>query len=824
LAIACFQRRTDVREKRPHKQQITSRLLHTLSYEFGWRTVLTGSVIPGRDRVISEQNGLRGGGPSWGELTVRRTNVIAALPLLLAILVAAIHPVNAQQSTSSDTSASAPQAAGELSEVVVTAQRRSENLQSVPIAIDVVTATEAIKVGVFDNMSLMTQVPGLQSSRQVTGATLYLRGVGTIAAPGVENGVATYVDDVYQNGFSGTILAFNNIDRVEVLKGPQGTLFGRNATGGVIHIVTKEPSQQSQLDMQVGYGNYQTWEANLYGTTGIGKNLAIDIAYHSREQNEGWGRDLTTGQEINLGKEYGVRSKLLWTPSDALSVELMVDHYWDNYDYGSNQTSVPGTLSAGLGTFAGDYNTQGDNPYSPYGPGRSGHDRHVDSESLTVGYDFGWATLKSITARRMVRDFTAYDQDGGPGHYNDARWPSTTEYYTQEFRLTSPTSSQFFHWVAGFFWLKMNDEIALQTSGGVTGAPLFPVLPYPTYTGFGAAYTHSYSGFFDTTFSVTSKTNLTLGIRETADRIDFDSSTNFVPASGPPAFVTTFPESNADATKPTYRAIIEQNFTPDVMGYFSFSHGYKSGGFSLFGPGTAPTKPELVDAFALGMKTDWFDHRMRANAEAFYYDYTNQQVEVIESGAAMEINAASSHIYGLDLELDGKATDNLTLTANMAYLHGRYESFPSAPVYIQLPATCTPFPERLPGPLQPGNLQCPLDVTGKPTIRSPEFSGVVGFDWLMFKGDLGSVDWTGNYYYTTKFDWDPSGQFPEPAYGLIATSFTWSSPADKYQVQLWCTNCGNTYHDTFIAESGPEQQKAPEAPRSYGIRLRVIFK
>ena len=256
--------------------------------------------------------------------------------------------------------ASSQQVAGDqLQEVVVTAQRRSENLQNVPIAIDVVTAAEAEKFGVFDNMSLQTQVPGLQSSRQVTGATLYLRGVGTISAPGVENGVATYVDDVYINGFSGTIVAFNNIDRVEVLKGPQGTLFGRNATGGVIHVVTRDPSSQPELNATIGYGNYQTLETNLYGTTGLGHNLAIDIAYHSREQDQGYGHDFTTGQQINLGKEYGVRSKALWTPTEATSLELMADHYWDNYDYGSNQTSVPGTLSAGNGTFAGDYDTQG---------------------------------------------------------------------------------------------------------------------------------------------------------------------------------------------------------------------------------------------------------------------------------------------------------------------------------------------------------------------------------------------------------------------------------------------------------------------------------
>ena len=370
----------------------------------------------------------------------------------------------------------------------------------------------------------------------------------------------------------------------------------------------------------------------------------------------------------------------------------------------------------------------------------------------------------------------------------------------------------------------MNDRINLITSGGVTGAPLNPPLTYPQYQGQGATYTRSLAGFLDGTLALTSSTDLTLGIRETADRVKFDSSTLFYPASGPPPFFTSFPQGNADSTKPTYRAILEQKFTPDVMGYVAFNHGYKSGGFSLFGPGTAPTEPEFVDAYSVGMKTDWLEHRLRVNTEAFYYNYTNQQVEIIEAGGAFEVNAARSRIYGVDLELTGKPTDALTLFANLNYLNGKYESFPAAPVYIQLPATCTPVPARLPGPLQPGNLQCPLDVSGNPTIRSPEFSGVVGFDFTLFRGDMGSLDWTGNYYYTTKFNWDPSGQFPEPAYGLIASSINWTSPSGMYQAQLWCSNCGNTYHDTFIAESGPEQQKAPADPRLYGLRLTVHFK
>ena len=737
---------------------------------------------------------------------------------------------NAQQTGEGQGSTTSPAEQGAaLQEVVVTAERRTENLQDVPISVDVLSNLDASKAHVWDNMTLQTEVPGLVTSRENTGATLFLRGVGTVSAPGVENAIAQYVDDVYIDGFAGNILSFNNVDSVEVLKGPQGTLFGRNATGGVINITTKNPSADQALDIQAGYGNYQTIETNVYGTTGLGPNLAVNIAYHSREQDLGWGRDFTTGQNVDLGQEYGVRPKLLWTPTEHTSVLLSFDHYWDNYDYGLNQTVQPGTLSADLGTYAGNYNSLSYNPFSPYGPGRSGQERHINSESLVINHDFGWATLKSITAGRDVTNYTTYSQGGGPENYNDARWPQHLEQYSEEIHLSSNEGAQLwgrkFNWLAGIYVLKINDAIDLITSGEVTGGNLLQITPYPLYSGFGENYTHSYSAFYDATLEVLPGTNLTLGFRETADRITNQSTSYF--ETGPGAAntsVTHYPEISANADEPTYRAVIDHKFMQDVMGYASFSHGFKSGGFGLFAVGSPPALPEDVNAYIVGLKSDWFDHRFRADLEAFDYDYTNQQVEVIRGGSALETNAASSRIYGLDTTLTERPIESLTLSANFEYLHGRYLSFPGAITYVQNPATCTPVPTRLAGPLVPGNLECAFDASGKPTIRSPTFSGDIGFDYTIAKGDYGTFDWSANYYHTATYNWDPSGQFPEPAYGLLATSLIWTSPGHKYDVQLWCSNCGNTYHDTFIAESGPDQQKAPEAPREFGIRFGAHFK
>ena len=756
-------------------------------------------------------------------MTIR---TILTLSVLSASLIAS-RATFAQQSQSAG--AAAPGQIGELEEVVVTAQRRSEKLQDVLITVDVLSNDEALKAHVWDNMTLETQVPGLVTSRENTGATLYLRGVGTVAAPGVENAVAQYVDDVYIDGFAGNVLSFNNIDQVEVLKGPQGTLFGRNATGGVINITTKNPTADPELDLQGGYGNYQTIETNAYGTMGLGPDLAVNVAFHSREQDLGWGRDLTTGQDVDLGKEYGVRAKALWTPAQGTSVLLSFDHYWDNYDYGLNQTVQPNTLSADHGMFAGDYNTLSYNPFSPYGPGRSGQERHIDTWSLVINQDFSWASLKSVTAARDVTNYTTYSQGGGPLNYNDARWPQALEQYSEEIHLASREGSQLwgrkFTWLAGIYLLKISDEIDLFTSGQVTGGSLTTITPFPLYSGTGTNYTNSYSAFYDATLEVAPGTNLTLGARETADRIRNVSTSYF--ETGPGAantFFTTYPVTHANANEPTYRAVLDHKFLEDVMGYVSFSHGFKSGGFGLFAVGAPPALPEQVNAYIVGLKSDWFEHRFRANLEAFDYDYKHQQVEVIEGGSAVETNAAGSRIYGLDTTLTEKVTDKLTLDLNFEYLHGRYLSFPGAITYLQNPATCTPTPERVPGPLVPGGLECAFNAAGNPTIRSPTFSGDVGFDYVIVSGDRGTLDWSANYYHTSSFNWDPDGQYPEPAYGLVATALMWTSPSRKWDVQLWCSNCANTYHDTFIAESAPDMQKAPEAPREFGIRFGAHFK
>jgi iron complex outermembrane recepter protein len=251
------------------------------------------------------------------------------------------------------------QSGASVAEVLVTAQRRSEREQDVPISISVVTAQIAERQGVTGTESLGLAVPALQFSRQTgNGGTPFIRGVGTSdGTGGSESPVAVYVDDVYVGSPAATLFQFNNIEGIEVLKGPQGTLFGRNATGGVVNVHTKKPSQEVALDASVGYGSYGTYYGSLYATGGLSDTVSMNVAVAGKDQSNGYGRNLVTGADTLKGWNDGIRSELLWEPSQATSL-LVTGEYSDRKDdAGMSVVIWPGTVATGGGTYKDRYGT-----------------------------------------------------------------------------------------------------------------------------------------------------------------------------------------------------------------------------------------------------------------------------------------------------------------------------------------------------------------------------------------------------------------------------------------------------------------------------------
>ena len=241
----------------------------------------------------------------------------------------ALAPLTAQAQVSPAASPATSTAGDEtrLQEIVVTAQRRSESMQQVPIAVSAVTGAQLAQRGIGDSLSLAQSVPNLDISQNGTVLTLYMRGVGSNASdPNDESSVAFYVDGVYMASPMANMFDFNNIDRVEVLKGPQGTLFGRNATGGVVQIITRDPKSTPGGEASVTYGDYNTVGATAYLTDGIAPNLAADVAAVFHDNIDGYGSDINLHDRIMRREDFAVRSKWLWTPTEKTTVRLAADY------------------------------------------------------------------------------------------------------------------------------------------------------------------------------------------------------------------------------------------------------------------------------------------------------------------------------------------------------------------------------------------------------------------------------------------------------------------------------------------------------------------
>jgi iron complex outermembrane recepter protein len=252
-----------------------------------------------------------------------RSVLISSASSIIFVLSAYASPLSAHVSGSTVVEDPPSQ----LNEIVVTSQRRSENLQTIPLSVTAATATELLNEGVTDTAALSQAMPGLSYTLGGNAATPFIRGVGTtVNSVGNEASVATYVDGVYISSINAQLFEFNDIDRIEVLKGPQGTLFGRNATGGMIQVITEDPSFTPSADIHVGYGNYDTTSGSFYGTTGLGENVAIDFAVYGKNQADGWGTDLVTGQPTFTRHDFGARSKLLWIPADGTRILIAADY------------------------------------------------------------------------------------------------------------------------------------------------------------------------------------------------------------------------------------------------------------------------------------------------------------------------------------------------------------------------------------------------------------------------------------------------------------------------------------------------------------------
>jgi iron complex outermembrane receptor protein len=682
-----------------------------------------------------------------------------------------------------------------LTEVVVTAQRRSENAQNVPIAISVISGETIVQAFGLDNIeTLQEAVPGLRISMDTGNTKIFLRGVGTTAVA-TDNSVGVYLDGVYIASQGSSFMNLANIDYVEVDKGPQGTLFGRNTTGGVVQIVTKTPSSAASANVGFGYGSYNTFTFNFYGTGSIAPRLAADFAYYYNNQLDSPGRNLTTGaKNIFRQNTEVIRSKWLWTPTDATTVALAFDYTQDRQASGIVWSFLPGAVGVDdKTTYVGFYNTASDldNYWT---------DRNYGA-SLRVEHEFLWSRLVSITGARDSLNIHTLDQDATPLRLVDASpLPELDKTLTQELELQSPVGTRKLKWIIGLYY--MDDQFAslpLVINEGAYGASGVTFTMLDVYV---REPTRSYAAFGQATWEFLRNTHLTLGVRNTDDTKSIRGDTLV------DGLDAVRGRQTANFSKVTYRSVLDRQFTPDILGYVSWNTGFKSGQYSLVNFAEPPVRPEVLTAYETGIKTEFLDRRLRVNGSAFNYKYQDIQVQEVVVGGTELVNAAQATIYGFDLDINTKLAPFLSLQASIEWLHARYTNFPNDPSYVPAP--------------RGGNDLTTINGAGFRMANAPDFSAYGAANYAVrISGGMLDVNINGSY--NSGYYWNPDDRLRQPSFALLGGYVKWTDAQGRWSWRLWGNNVTSRHYYTYADANAFGNIYSPAMPATYGVAVERKF-
>ncbi len=582
-----------------------------------------------------------------------------------------------------------------LEEIVVTAQRRENSLQSVPIPVSAFSRQTLENRQITQAADLERYVPSMKMRNNITQPTNLspsMRGSTQQDASLVvaESPFGIYVDDVYLGRMNGNNVQLADFERVEVLRGPQGTLYGRNTLAGAIKFITRTPSEDNTwLNGEVGYGRYDAYRASVSAGGGVGDGLGASIALQTNGRNGVW-NNIGTGKRIGDEKNFAGRVKLNYTGSETFSAIASLSYTDSDNDalqlVNMTTPNVPSNKqfrSADLvPTFGSIYTIN--RPLRSRSPAPAEDETRGETKqliaSLTMSYDIGDATIKSITALVDTDDFFNTDFSG-TGRII-AGTNANASQFTQELQVQGTASDGRLNYLAGLFYL---DESADQRFGWafITPSSVSDI----------AITTESISVFGQLDFSVTEALKFTAGVRYTEDQKDFDMSINVLPSSIVPAFLATggpvslsnkytawTPKFGVDYTVPTSGGTIDS-----MLLYASAGRGFKSGGYSaiaIFNLNDArtPYGPETNWTYEAGFKTDMADNRLRVNASYFYNEISdltlNSSVTDPVSGTISfpVQNAGEATIKGLEAEIVAIPTEGLNLFANMAFLSGKFSN------------------------------------------------------------------------------------------------------------------------------------------------------
>ncbi len=740
---------------------------------------------------------------------------IANLRLLAAgVALTSLMPAcaMAQAVSAPETSTTADEQGSELQDIIVTAQRRSESAQSVPISVAAFTAEGLAASRTLSSDDLPGLVAGLTITPNGARTPLYLRGVGNNNAS-ASPAVLTFVDGVYMP-FNYGAQAFNDVTSMEIAKGPQGTLFGRNATGGVIQITTKDPTDTPSADVELGYGNFDTITARAYVATGLATGLRLGVAAFYENQQDGWGTNLFDGSDIYRSKKYGGRAKLVYDVSDVTTVTLAADYGYSDGNHGSTLSPAAGqdfvfnivTQSKNIVGKGYDINTN----YPSYFTTKEG------GASLTVKSKIGTLNFLSISSWRKNKTFLSIDYDGGPINAVTIERIDKATAVTQELQISSQSEGPF-KWVAGLFYFHQSPRMEPFTFSG----PALPLV-FGTPPGFDLQLrsydkADAYAGYGQASWEFLADTTLTLGARYTVETRKQRGFNTLSSPTGGFEVPGTAGDDSKTFKKPTFRASIDHKFSPGLMVFASFNRGFNSGSFNAISPGgygpisNPVVLPETIDAYEAGFKSELFDRKLRFNMSAFQYDYTNLQQQVAVPGGLQTLNAGAARIRGVDVDIQARPIRNLDLSASASFLDPEYVSFANAPFFKLLPSG-----ELIAAPPPTAN-----GAKGFSTTAAPHVSANVSATYTL-DTSFGTFQTTAAANYRGTTFADSYEQFPLKKRTLINLTERWESSDGRLSASIWVKNLLDQRYDNSIILLTPVGAIGQVgAPRTFGLTVGI---
>jgi outer membrane receptor protein involved in Fe transport len=702
-----------------------------------------------------------------------------------------------------------PAQAQSLEEILVTAQKRVQSVQDIPISISTVSGDDMAEKLVTDIFDLRVVVPALEI-RAVDppsqGTSFAIRGLGTsVFNMGFEPTVATFIDGVYRSR-SGLVSGSDLVDmaRVEVLKGPQGTLFGKNSTGGVVSFYTNAPVlDETSGQVQLNYEEYNTVRANGILNLPLVKGKAAARIVASISEGDGWLDNIANGSEIHDRSRWNIRGQLLFQPNDDLSIRLIGDYAELDekcctplrYENDPRSGAVNGPLAASIGSTIVDPADIDDLEVA------LNADPSLDAEdaglSAEINWTLGGVTLTSITAWRSYEDEGYKDNDftGVDVLLSNQSLPDVS-LFSQELRLAGDADLfQGLDWTVGAYYAEEDIEVLNEFIWGQQGVITSNAKAY------GAAFEQNgetIAAFAHGILNLTDRLSVTAGLRYTED--DKDGSLRnehpLVPVPFPPFEIpAVFPlpvvhdyDAETSDSDTTGTLSVQYNWTDELMTYAGYSTGFKSGGISMTrdaaGPflGFTPTGPvgpfppvdptfekETADSIEAGIKSTLMGGRMRLNAAIWLTQFDDLQVQVLNpEGNFAVTNVAGAESSGVEVDGDFAVSDYLTLTASVQYVDAKYDD-------------------------DVGGLTTPIPVGGERLPFVSDWTGSIGFSYDRPLGERWNGFVSGNIFLRTDYlaDPDPALDREQDGYNLVNLRAGMRTSDDTWEFAAWCRNCGD---------------------------------